>query len=168
MLRAIAVVVALFAASSAMAQQNVLPFVTTGGNPVTVAPVGFPPGVPLPVTIAPSSSVTVGITPVVSASAEATHVLKSAPGIVYSVYAANQTGTAGFLVVLNMASSPSDGAITPLACVALPANGNTSVNYIPGPAAIYSAGIVAVLTSGANCFTKTTGTITGFISGLVQ
>lgn len=111
------------------------------------------------------------IEPIVSAAAEATHVIKNKPGVVYSVYATNLTSTAGFLLLLNAVSVPVDGAVTPVACAPLAANsagGVASVNYLPGPGAWYSAGIVAVVSSGASCFTKTTGTITAFISGFAR
>ena len=120
------------------------------------------------VAFAPSSSSTIGITPIVSASAENNHVLKASAGNTYSVYATNLTSTAGFLVLLNATSSPSDGAITPLACASLPGNGVASINYSPGPPGVFSTGIVAVVSSANTCFTKTTGTITAFISGLVK
>ena len=120
------------------------------------------------VTLAPSSSSSVGITPVVSTSAESSRVLKASGGNLYSVYATNLTATAGFLVILNATSAPVDGAITPLECVPLPANGGVGLNYSPGPPAVYSTGITAVITSAATCFTKTTGVITGFIRGAVQ
>lgn len=116
--------------------------------------------------VQPTSSATIGIRPVVSAAGEATHVIKAAPGNLYSVYATNHTATAGFLIVLNAVSAPGDGAVTGvLDCVPLPASGVASINYAPGPPKVYSVGIVAVVSSGANCFTKTTGTITAFISG---
>lgn len=109
------------------------------------------------------------ITPVVSASAEASHVLKNAAGNLFSVYATNLTSTAGFLAVVNATTAPSTGTgITPLACVPLPASGVASLNYNPGPPAAYSTGITALVTSAANCFTFTSGTITAFISGSVQ
>lgn len=104
------------------------------------------------------------ITAVQSASAENNHVLSSVRSRLVSVYATNHTATAGYLVVLNLTSNPADGAITPLDCVPLPANGNASIFYGTRSKA-FSVGIVAVLTSAATCFTKTTGTITGFISG---
>jgi hypothetical protein len=109
-----------------------------------------------------------GLTPVVSSAAEASHVLKASAGSLWGVYAANLTGTAGFLVVLNATAAPADGAITPLACVPLTANGIASINYVPGPPAAYSSGITAVVTSATSCFTKTTGVITAFIGGQVQ
>ncbi len=121
---------------------------------------------PLPVTI--QGSTTGGITPVVSASAENNHVLKASAGELYSVSATNLTATSGFLAILNLAAAPVDGAILPLACAPLPANGNASISYGGQPPAAYSAGIVAVVTSASTCFTKTTGVITAFISGNVQ
>jgi len=113
------------------------------------------------------------LTSVVSTSAENSHVLKAAPGALYTVYATNLTATAGFLVLLNATAVPADGAILPLDCVPLPANnssgscgpGCTGVNYRPGPGKLFNTGIVAVVSSAATCFTKTTGTITAFISG---
>ncbi len=116
----------------------------------------------------PSSSSSIGITPIVSASAEATHVLKATPGNVYSAYATNLTSTAGYLVILNSTTAPADGAITPLACALLAPNGVASINYAPGPPGVFSTGITAVVTSASTCFTKTTGVITAFISGSVQ
>jgi hypothetical protein len=105
------------------------------------------------------------VTPVVSSATEATHVLKASAGNLFSVYATNSTSTGGFLVVINATSAPADGAITPLDCAFLPANGTAAISYNPGPPVAYSTGITAVLTSAATCFTKTTGTITGFIHG---
>lgn len=115
----------------------------------------------------PSSGSSAAITPVVSASAEASHVLKAGAGNLYSVYATNLTATAGYLVVVNLTSAPTDGAITPLDCVPLPAGGVAAIDYSTIPAR-YSTGITAVITSAATCFTKTTGVITGFIKGAVQ
>lgn len=120
------------------------------------------------VIVAPSSASSAGITVVVSASAEATHVLKASAGNLYSVYATNLTATAGFLHIYNATSAPADGAVTPLACVPLPSNGATSINFNPGPPSVYSTGISVAVSSASTCFTKTTGVITAFISGSVQ
>lgn len=126
-------------------------------------------GVTNGVTIVPSSATAIGITPVTSAAAESSHVLKAGPGNVYSVYAANLNATTGgWLVLLNATAAPADGAIVPLACALLSANGMASIQYSPGPPGVFSTGITAVVTSGATCFTKTTGTLTAFISGSVQ
>lgn len=120
------------------------------------------------VAIAPTAAATGGIVPIVSSSAENNHVLKGTPGNLYSVYATNLTSTAGFLLVLNSATSPADGAVTPLECAPLPANGAASISYNSGPPAVFSTGITAVITSAATCFTKTTGAITAFIKGSIQ
>lgn len=119
------------------------------------------------VVSAPSSAAANGLTPIVSTTAEATHVLKATPGNLYSVYAVNLTATAGFLTVLNLTSAPGDGAITPLDVAVLPANGSANISFGSGPPGVYSVGITAVLTSAATPFTKTTGVITGFIHGAV-
>lgn len=98
------------------------------------------------------------LVPVVSSASESSHVLKSGPGNLYSVYA---TGATGYLMVFDATSAPADGAVTPKLCV--PAG--SSVSYLPGPPAYFSTGIVAVLSS-TGCFTKTA--VSGFISGLVK
>lgn len=117
----------------------------------------------------PSSSTAVGITPVVSGSLEATHVLKNAAGNLYSAYASNLTGGAtSNLLILNATSAPVDGAVTPLVCVPFNSLGTASASYQGIPPAIFSTGITAVVSSNASCFTKTTGVTTAFISGLVK
>jgi hypothetical protein len=115
----------------------------------------------------PNSSANSANTPSVTTAAAAAHVLKAGAGNLYSVYATNLTATAGFLVVIDAVASPADGAITPLDCAPLPANGNASINYSGAPSR-YSVGITAVVTSAATCFTKTTGVISAFINGAVQ
>lgn len=124
------------------------------------------PGVTNGIAVAPSSAAGVAITSVVTSAGASSLVLKASAGNLYSTYATNLTGTPGFLVVVNATSAPADGAITPLACVPLPANGAANINYAPGPAQRYSTGITAVVTSATTCFTKTTsGGLTAFIGG---
>lgn len=119
---------------------------------------------PVAVVISPAS----GLTPTVSTAGESSHILKAAAGVVYSVYATNLTTTDGYLQIFNAVSAPADGAVTPLACAPLSGGGVASIHYAPGPPGTYSVGITAVVSSAATCFTKTTGTITAFISGMVQ
>ena len=108
------------------------------------------------------------ITPVVSSALEASHVLKSGPGILYSVYASNLTGgSVGFLQVFNATSAPVDGAVTPIICVPF-AGGVASASFIDMPPSLYATGITAVISSATSCFSKTTGVLTGYISGIVQ
>jgi hypothetical protein len=119
--------------------------------------------------IAPTATAAAGITPVVSASLEASHVLDASPGNLYSVYASNLTGgTTGILQVFNATSAPVDGAVTPIVCVPFDASGKAQAVYAPGPPAVFATGITAVISSATSCFTKTTGVLTGFISGLVK
>ncbi len=122
---------------------------------------------PIAVVVSPGTA-TSGVTPTVSTAAENSHILKAGAGVVYSVYATNLTTTDGYLQVFNAVSAPADGAVTPLACAPLSGGGVASIHYAPGPPGIYGTGITAVVSSAATCFTKTTGTITAFISGMVQ
>lgn len=140
-------------------------------NTVAILPTAISqttPGTTNGVVITPSSAVAIGITPIVSAAGESSHVLKASAGNTYSVYATNLTATQGFLLILNSTTAPADGAVTPLACAPLAPNGIASINYAPGPPGVFSTGITAVVTSAVTCFTKTTGVITAFISGSVQ
>ena len=115
------------------------------------------------INITPTNSLGAGFVPVVSGSAESSHVCKPAPGNLYGVYATNLTGTAGFLLVLNATSAPVDGAVLPVDFAPLPANGSVSINYSSGPPTEYLTGITAVVSSAATIFTKTTGVITAGI-----
>lgn len=93
-----------------------------------------------------------GIAPVVSTAAEASHLIKAAPGNLYSLYVT--TGAAaGYVMTFNKASIPPDGPVTPIECAVAPANSTVSISF-NGPPDIYSMGIVAVFSS-TGCFTKT-------------
>ncbi|CAN2533392.1 hypothetical+protein [Methylocapsa aurea] len=119
----------------------------------------------------PAAAQLYGLTPVVSAGAVDHLIAKAAPGTALKISATNFSSTAGFLVGYNATSNPSDGALTAslvIDCVALPANGTAIIDNQPGPGTNYSAGIVVVLTSATSCYTKTTGTVSGFISAKVQ
>jgi hypothetical protein len=93
-----------------------------------------------------------GIVPTVSTAAEASHLIKAAPGNLYSLYVTTGT-SAGYVMTFNAAAAPPDGAVTPVECVAAPADSTVSVSF-DGPPDIYSVGIVAVFSS-TGCFTKT-------------
>lgn len=89
-------------------------------------------------------------------------------GNLVSAYATGPAAQTGFLMIFPATTAPVDGTVAPQDCVPM-ANGLASINYgISGPPAPYNGGIVIVLSSGANCFTKTTGTITAFIHAVVQ
>lgn len=106
--------------------------------------------------------------PITSGALEASHVLRAAPGSLYWLYASNLTGgSAGFLLVFDATSVPNDGAVVPKICVPF-SGGAAQAAYGSGVPARFDVGITAVISSGANCFTQTTSTLTGFISGVVQ
>ncbi len=120
---------------------------------------------------APAAAQVYGVTPATTAASTNSIVAKSAPGTRLSAYATNATATAGFLIGYNAVSVPADGALTGslvLDCVPLPASGMAQISNLPGPGVNFSAGVVYFLSSASSCFTKTTGTITGFISVLAQ
>lgn len=116
---------------------------------------------PLPTAPVPSS----GITPIVSAALEGSHVFKGAAGVNYSIYVTTST-TPGYLMTFNATSAPADGAVTPIECVAVPASSSVSVSLGSGPPDTYSTGITAVF-STTGCFTKTVSA-TAFFKGRVQ
>src|ERR1051325_6655735 len=106
------------------------------------------------VEIAPTAAAAAGITPVVSASAESSHVLKASAGNLYAVYVSNPSAS-GFLMVFNSATVPIDGAVTPIHCVPVGAASLGYVNFNPGPPEAYATGMSAALSS-TGCITKTT------------
>ena len=117
------------------------------------------------VMMAPTSSNAFGITSVVSAAAEGSHVLKGSAGNLYGVVVTTGA-TGGYLMVFNATSAPADGAVTPQACIQAPANSATALSFGGRPPSIYSTGIsVAFSTTG--CFTKTVSA-TAYFSGDVQ
>lgn len=123
------------------------------------------------VAVVGSPSAGVGITPIVGGSAASSQVLKASPGNLYSVYA--ECSAACWLMVFNAVAAPTNGGTTAgtasgnmTDCVAIPVGSNGSINYAPGPPAVYSVGITAVISS-TTCATLTLAT-TGFIHGMVQ
>jgi hypothetical protein len=101
---------------------------------------------------APALAYQAGIIPTTSAMPEASHLIKAAPGNLYSLYVT--TGDiAGYIMTFNADAAPADGAVTPVECVVAPADSTVSINF-EGPPDIYSIGIVAVFSS-TGCFTKT-------------
>ena len=119
--------------------------------------------------IIPSATAANGITPVVSSAAEASHVLKASAGQLYSAYAVNTTATVGYCLIINATSAPTTGsAVTPLDFAVLPANGQCSFNYRPGPTVTYGTGITFLVSSNSSPFTFTSGVITAAIHGDVQ
>lgn len=104
------------------------------------------------------------IAPVASSSAESNHVLKNSAGNLYDVYVVPTV--AGYLMVFDATSAPSDGSVTPKECVPAAANVPTAINFGGAPPESYATGIVAVF-STTGCLTKTASS-TGWFHGRVQ
>jgi hypothetical protein len=105
-------------------------------------------------------------TPSVSAAAEGSRVLKASRGCLLALYAYN-SGAAGFLLTFNSATLPANGAVTPINCLPIGAASYQFLNFAPQPPEYYSTGIVAAISTGANCFTLTVGS-GAFFHALVQ
>jgi hypothetical protein len=120
---------------------------------------------PVYTTSLATASATAGVTPVVSAALESSHVFKGSAGNLYSVVVTTGA-SAGFLMIFDATSAPSNGAVTPKQCVRAPANSTVALSF-NGPPETYAAGITAVFSTGANCFTKT-ASATAFFNGHVQ
>jgi hypothetical protein len=109
----------------------------------------------------------------VSASAESGHVfcdatgaspVHKAPCFLRSLYVTTGA-TAGYLMTFNAVSAPVDGAVTPVECVAVPANSTWSIDF-GETTEQYVTGLTAVFSS-TGCFTKT-ASATAFFKGRAQ
>jgi hypothetical protein len=101
---------------------------------------------------APTNSVAYGVTPTVTATASGSLVVKASAGDLYAI-SATAGASAGFLLVGNAAAVPADGAVTPIECIPMAANGYVSVSYNAIPE-FFTVGIWAAF-STTGCFTKT-------------
>ncbi len=158
-----------YASAQGPYQSSALGYWTRTGCPTGTSPCfkdydGTSGALPVVVTSGGGGS----ITSVVSAALEASHVLKASSGSLYSVYVTDLTGgTSGFLLMFNATSAPADGAVTPLDCIQITSSGNNGLANQGLPPSTYSTGITAVVSSGADCFHKTTGVLTAYINGKV-
>lgn len=103
------------------------------------------------------------VTPSPVSAAASSLVLKSSAGSLSSL-SVTLGATAGYVMVFNATSAPADGAVTPVYCWQVPANGSLALAW-PNPA-VFSTGIIAVFSS-TGCFTKT-ASATAFIAGQTQ
>lgn len=88
-----------------------------------------------------------------STATEASHIIKASPGVLYSITATNTTAAAGYVLLIDGTTDPSDGDVIPVACYAIAANQTISVPQIDYPDP-FNTGIVAVFSS-TGCNTKT-------------
>jgi hypothetical protein len=125
---------------------------------------------PLPVTIDGSASASVGNLHAVTPALASALVMKNSAGNLYSVNATAITGgAAGYLVVVNAAAAPANGAaIAPLDFCYFPA-GAAGCSLSHGSIPInFPTGIVALITTAPSPYTYTNGTDTAAISGDYQ
>jgi hypothetical protein len=131
----------------------------------------------------PGSAVTTVATPAPSqalamaqsSAAEAGHVFKTQPGNLYSFGAVN-SGTAGFLLLIDGTTVPADGALTSCgttnpagclkACYPISAGAYAGFQLLPGPPMPFVNGIV-VSYSSTGCSTKTAGAANVFFQAQV-
>jgi hypothetical protein len=115
----------------------------------------------------PSASSTVGIAPVVSASAEASHVLKASAGNLYGL-SVTVTTVSGYVMIFDATSAPANGAVTPKFCFPITSNGtNGGAAFSWGSMPMYFATGITVEFSTTGCFTATSST-TAFFNGAVK
>lgn len=99
-----------------------------------------------------------------SSAAEGSHIFKNTSGYLNG-FDATSGGSAGYVMLIDSATVPADGAVTPKFCFALPATSTTGASWISYPV-FFANGIVAVF-STTGCFTKTISA-TAFFSAQVQ
>lgn len=107
--------------------------------------------------------ITPQITPVSTATAANTLVLKASAGQLFSVTASGGAAI-GYAIVQNATTAATSGTVAPVLCAQIPANSTTTIS-LPVPAT-FSVGI-AVSVSSASCYSMT-GSTGAFISGQVQ
>lgn len=87
-------------------------------------------------------------------------IAKASAGNLYGVNVVTGAN-AGFILIINSATVPGDGAVTPRRCIPIAANTGLEINWRPVPL-VFATGIVVVF-STTGCFTKTLDA-TAFIS----
>lgn len=94
---------------------------------------------------------------------ESSHVFKAAPGNLYNL-AVTTSSAAGYVMLFNATTAPSNGAVNPIACYGVAANSSLFIPYgYPLP---FGTGIVAVYsTTGCNTLTLST---TAFFAAQVR
>lgn len=117
------------------------------------------------IILPPTPSVNSGLTAVSSTALAANTVIKASAGNLYS-FEVSATPTlyaaSWWIMIYNATAAPSDGAVTPLKCYAMPAGATSAAYAFPTP--IYFSTGITIGVSTTGCFTKTAST-QAFISG---
>ena len=102
--------------------------------------------------------------PVNSAAGEASHVFLNKPGTLYG-FSVTSGASAGYVLIYNLTAAPVDGAVTPVACYALPASQTIGVAFTPLPLNM-TVGITAVF-STTGCFSQTSSATAFFTAQIL-
>lgn len=93
-------------------------------------------GLWLPLAVGPDGSLKAsgsGIAPAMSTALEGSHVIKATPGTLYSLVITNTKASAQYVMIMDAASLPADGAVTLLfPAIAVGAASTTSIT-LPAP-----------------------------------
>jgi hypothetical protein len=103
--------------------------------------------------------------PVVSQTTEACHIFKPSSGYLKS--ASGLIGAAGYIMLIDSATIPSNGAVTPVAWIYAGSAGSWFISYNSGTGAYFFNGIVACASS-TGPFTLTQYSTNTVFSGIVQ
>ena len=104
------------------------------------------------------------VSPVASSAAEASHVFKASAGTLYG-FVGTSGASAGYFLLFDATSAPSNGAVVPKYCMPVTANQSVSMSSTPIGLA-FANGVVGVF-STTGCFTQTTSA-TAAMSAAVQ
>ena len=93
-------------------------------------------------------------------------IIQAAPGKCYKARAVNLSSVTGWLLLLDSATVPADGAsVTPIGVARLLANSEVTIDYSAAPALVQN-GVVAVLSNAPTPFTLgLSSPLTGYING---
>ena len=95
-----------------------------------------------------------------SSSTEASHIIKTSGGVMYGLTVTNGA-SAGYVLMFDATTVPSDGAVNPVGCYAIPAGPITvAIPQIAYPRPFVN-GIVVVFSS-TGCFAKTASSTAWF------
>lgn len=106
------------------------------------------------------------VAPTVSTTYTATKVLQASAAVLKGL-SVTSTSASAFVMVFNATSAPADGAVTPAKCFQFNGPNTVAVSWGLAPLKL-STGATVVISTGADCLTKTTGVATAFFDAQVQ
>lgn len=104
------------------------------------------------------------IVSVQSAAAEASHVLKASPGVLNG-FSVTSGASAGYILLFDAVTAPSNGSVTPRFCYQIPASSTLAASWLSYPVPFTTGIVIEFSTTG--CFTAASSA-TAFFSAQVQ